>query len=91
MSDHSDATNTVEEWQSLSLRLSVTTHRHIDELTEVQADLHRWYATKPGMASPTLELDKCPGLLRVMQIVRLLRESLAEFEQELDDQKAPVS
>ena len=49
----------------------------------MQADLQQWYSTKPGKPSETLELDECPGLLRVMQTIRLMRETLAELEQEL--------
>ena len=65
------------------MRLRDDTKRQIAEVDRTQADLQQWYSTKPGKPSETLELDECPGLLRVMQTLRLMRETLAELEQEL--------
>ena len=75
--------NTHQEWHALTVRLRHDTKRQIAELEQLQADLQQWYSTKPGKPSETLELDECPGLLRVMQTIRLMRETLAELEQEL--------
>ena len=85
--DQDNEPNAPEDWRNLTLQLRDRTVRHIADLSQVQADLQKWYATKPGKASEKLELDECPALLRVMQIIRLLRESQLEFEQELEGPK----
>ena len=76
---------TQEDWHTITVRLRDDTQRQITELKEMQTDLQQWYSMKPGKPAETLELDKCPALLRVMQIIRLLRETLAEMEGELGD------
>jgi hypothetical protein len=83
MSDGTAAFNTHQKWHALTVRLRDDTKRQIAELEQMQADLQQWYSTKPGKPSETLELDECPGLLRVMQTIRLMQETLAELEQEL--------
>ena len=83
MSDGTAAFNTHQEWHALTVRLRDDTKRQIVDLKKMQADLQQWYSTKPGKPSETLELDECPGLLRVMQTIRLMQETLAELEQEL--------
>ena len=83
MSDGTAAFNTQQKWHALTVRLRDDTKRQIAELKQMQAELQQWYSTKPGKPSETLELDECPGLLRVMQTIRLMRETLAELEQEL--------
>ena len=88
MSDGTAAFNTHQEWHALTVRLRDDTKRQIAELEQMQADLEQWYSTKPGKPSETLELDECPGLLRVMQTIRLMRETLAELEQELTEGKS---
>jgi hypothetical protein len=83
MSNGTAAFNTHQEWHAVTMRLCEDTKRQIAELKQMQAELQQWYSTKPGKPSETLELDECPGLLRVMQTIRLMRETLAELEQEL--------
>jgi hypothetical protein len=83
MSDGTAAFNTHQEWHALTVRLRDDTKRQIAELEQMQADLQQWYSTKPGKQSTTLKLDECPELLRVMQTIRSMRETLAELEQEL--------
>ena len=81
MSDGTAAFNTHQEWPALTVRLRDDTKRQIAELEQMQADLQQWYSTKPGKLSETLELDECTGLLRVMQTIRIMRETLPELEQ----------
>ena len=76
---------TQEDWRAFTMGLRDDTQRQIVELEKLQANLQHWYSTKPGKPSETLELDKCPALLRVMQVIRLLRETLAELDHELGD------
>ena len=83
MSDRTAAFNTHQEWHALTVRLRDDTKRQIAELEQMQADLQQWYSTKPSKPSTTLKLDECPELLRVMQTIRSMRETLAELEQEL--------
>ena len=83
MSDGTAAFNTHQEWHALTVRLRDDTKRQIAELEQMQADLQQWYSTKPSKQSTTLKLDECPELLRVMQTIRSMRETLAELEQEL--------
>ena len=83
MSDGTAAFNTHQEWHALTVRLRDDTKRQIAGLEQMQSDLQRWYSTKPGKPSETLELDECPGLLRVMQTIRLMRVTLADLKQEL--------
>ena len=72
-----------QDWHAFTVRLRDDTQRQIAELEKLQANLQHWYSTKPGKPSETLELDECPGLLRVMQTIRLMQETVAELEQEL--------
>jgi hypothetical protein len=72
-----------EEWHELTIRLRDGVQRQIVKQITMQADLQQWYATKPGKVSQKLEFHECPSLLRVMQIIRSLKETLAEFEHEL--------
>jgi hypothetical protein len=74
---------TQENWRAFTLQLRDDTQRQIVEMTTMQAGLQQWYSTKPGKLSETLELDECPALLRVMQVIRLLRETLLELDEEL--------
>jgi hypothetical protein len=74
-----------EDWYDLTLDLRDKTVQQIADLSQVQIDLQKWYAARPGKPSPKLELNECPALLRVMQVIRLLRESQLEFEQQLQD------
>ena len=83
MSDGTAAFNTHQKWHALTVRLRDDTKRQFAGLEQMHADLQRWYSTKPGKPSEKLELDECPGLLRVMQTIRLMQETLAELEQEL--------
>ena len=83
MSDGTKPVNAPDDWHAFTMRLRDDTKRQIVDLKKLQADLQQWYSTKPGKPSETLELDECPGLLRVMQTIRLMRETLAELEQEL--------
>jgi hypothetical protein len=76
---------TPEDWRKFTVRLRDDTQRQIVELEKMQANLQQWYSTKPGKPSEALELDECPALLRVMQINRLLRQTLAEMEHELGE------
>ena len=76
---------TQEDWRTFTVGLRDDTQRQIAELEKMQANLQQWYSMKPGKPSETLELDECPALLRVMQIIRLLRETLAEMDRELGD------
>ena len=73
------------DWRTFTVRLRDDTQGQIAELKMMQANLQQWYSTKPDKLSETLELDRCPALLGVMQIIRLLRETLAEMEHELSD------
>jgi hypothetical protein len=83
--DWEDESKRSEDWYNLTLQLRDKTVQQVADLTQVQNDLQKWYATKPGKPSPKLELNECPALLRVMQIVRLLRETQLEFEKELEE------
>jgi hypothetical protein len=74
-----------EEWRDYTVRLRDDTKRQIIEQKNMQANLQQWYATKPGKVSQQLELDECASLLRVMQTIRSLKETLAEFEHELSE------
>ena len=74
---------TQEDWRTFTMGLRDDTQRQLVELEKLQANLQHWYTTKPGKLSETLELDQCPGLLRVMQTIRLMHETVAELEQEL--------
>jgi hypothetical protein len=57
--------------------------QQVTESAQMQVDLRKWYAVKLGKDISQLNTDECPALLRVMQIIRLLRESQLEFEQDL--------
>ena len=61
--------------------------QQIAESAQVQMDLRNWYAKKLGKEVQELNLNECPALLRVMQVVRLLRETQLEFEQDLAGQQ----
>jgi hypothetical protein len=74
-----------EEWRQLTIRLRDDAKRQIIEQRKMQANLQQWYATRPGKVSQRLELHECPSLLRVMQTIRSLNETLAEFEHELSE------
>jgi hypothetical protein len=74
-----------EEWHELTIRLRDDTQRQIAEQRKMQASLQQWYATKPGKVSQKLELHECPSVLRVMQTIRSLKETQAEFEHELSE------
>jgi hypothetical protein len=74
-----------EEWREYTVRLRDDIKRQIIEQRKMQANLQQWYATKPGKVSQSLELHECPSLLRVMQTIRSLKETLAEFEHELSE------
>ena len=74
-----------EEWRELTIRLRDDIQRQIIEQRKMQTNLQQWYATKPGKVSQRLELHECPSLLRVMQTIRSLKETLAEFEHELNE------
>jgi hypothetical protein len=76
---------TQENWRAFTVRLRDDTQRQIVEMTTMQADLQQWYSTKPGKLSESLELDECPALLRVMQVIRLLRETLVDLDDELGE------
>jgi hypothetical protein len=81
-----DATQVLhEEWHELTIRLRDDMHRQIAEQRKMQANLQQWYAAKPGKVSQKLELHECPSLLRVMQTIRSLKETLAEFDHELSE------
>jgi hypothetical protein len=80
---------TQEGWREFTVRLRDDTQRQIAELQKMQAHMQHWYSMKPGKPSKTLELDECPALLRVMQVTRLLRETLAEFDDELGEGMSP--
>lgn len=86
--DQENETAATEDWHHLTSELRDTTMRQIADLVHVQVDLQKWYAMKPGRQSQALELNACPALLRVMQIIRLLRESQLEFEKALEEPKA---
>ena len=87
MSDESNTSVSGDEWLNLTARRDITV-RHIAELAQVQVDLRKWYTAKPGKPTQQSNLDACPALVRMMQIIRLLRESQLEFEQELGQSSA---
>jgi len=74
-----------EEWHELTIRLRDDMQRQIAEQRKMQVNLQQWYAAKPGKVSQKLELHECPSLLRVMQTIRSLKETLAEFEHKLSE------
>jgi hypothetical protein len=74
-----------EDWGAFTKRLRDDTKRQIAEQKKTQDDVKKWYGRKPGGVSQKLELHQCPSLLRVMQIIRSLRETLAEFEHAMRD------
>ena len=74
-----------EEWRAYTVRLRDDTKRQIIEQKKMQANVQQWYTTKPGKVSQRLELHECPSLLRVMQTIRSLEETLTELEHELHE------
>ena len=81
-----ETTQTPQEvWREFTIRFRDDTKRQIIEQRKMQANLQQWYATKPGKVSQRLELHECPSLLRVMQTIRSLQETLAEFEHDLNE------
>lgn len=70
--------------QDLAEQLRDRIVRQVAEAAQMQLDLRNWYAMKLGKDISQLNSDECPASLRVMQIIRLLRESQLEFEQGLE-------
>ncbi len=76
--------NISKDQHDLTSRIRDTVTQQIDEMERVQMDLREWYAMKLGKEVSQLNLDECPASIRVMQVIRLLRESQVEFEQALE-------
>jgi hypothetical protein len=77
--------NTTKEQQELTAQLRDKVIQQVAESEQVQMDLRKWYAKKFGKEVSQLKLDECPAILRVMQIIRLLRESELELEKALEE------
>jgi hypothetical protein len=82
--------NTAKEQQDFTARLRDKIVQQVAESAQVQTDLRTWYAKKLGKEVAGLNLDECPALLRVMQIIRLLRESQLELEQAMEEPQPGV-
>jgi hypothetical protein len=82
--------NTAKEQQDLTARLRDKIIQQVAESAQMQMDLRTWYAKKLGKGVAGLNVDECPALLRVMQIIRLLRESQLELEQAMEEPQARV-
>ena len=85
MVDPYNKSSTATEQYELAAQLRDKIIQQVAESAQVQMDLRKWYAMKLGKEVQELNLDDCPALLRVMQIIRLLRESQLEFEQDLEE------
>ena len=84
MIDSDTKNNTPDERRVLTAQLREKIIQQVTESAQIQVDLRQWYATKLGKDVQQLDLDECPALLRVMQIIRLLRELQLEFDQDLE-------
>jgi hypothetical protein len=76
--------------QNLTAQLRDKIVQQVAESGQVQMDLRKWYAMKLGKEVQELNLNECPALLRVMQVIRLLRESQLEFEEDLAGFEDPL-
>jgi hypothetical protein len=84
MIDSDTKNNTPDERRVLTAHLREKIIQQVTESAQIQADLRQWYAAKLGKDVQQLDFDECPALLRVMQIIRLLREIQLEVDQDLE-------
>jgi hypothetical protein len=79
-----------KDQHDLTVQLRDKIIQQVTESAQVQMDLRKWYSLKLCKEVSQLKLDDCPALLRVMQIIRLLRESQLELEQSLEEPRGQV-
>jgi hypothetical protein len=90
MADININSNMLNEQHDLTVQLRDKIIEQVAESEQVQMDLRNWYAKKFGKEVSQLKLDECPAIIRVMQIIRLLRESQLELEQAMQEPQSRV-